>query len=79
MASEKMKCIKGSATSETLFYNAWSDVEGDRSLRIAQTAGKLVVQMRKEWGGILEIEISRLDAEAIIRGLQGILGASRKQ
>jgi len=73
MPSEKLKYAARVKKSETLFYNCWSDEEGDRSLRISHSEGELVVQIKKEWGGSLDLKISRSDAQDIIRGLQGIL------
>jgi len=70
MPSEKLKYLGNVRPRECLFHQSWSDEEGDRSFTISRDGDRLFVRIKKEWGGNQEIELSRLDAEGMLSGLE---------
>ena len=73
MPSEKLKYLETLLQREAVFCRSWSDEEGDRSLAVSRDGGRLFVRIKKEWAGVLEVEISPEDAEELICTMKKVL------
>ncbi len=73
MPSEKLKYLERLPHRDAVYSCCWSDEEGDRSLSVFLEADRLFVRIRKEWGGVLEVEISKEDALEMIEAIGKVL------
>lgn len=71
--TEKLRYRDNAAPRQPIFHESWSLEDGDCGITVSDQAGRVLVEIKREFQGRLEIELAPVEAKAMAQRLLDFL------